>query len=52
VGAELRGVAARRGIALLALSADQAFARAVATRVLTLEPSTGRLEERRRSWFG
>jgi ABC-type polar amino acid transport system ATPase subunit len=51
VGAELRGVAARRGIALLALSADEAFAKAVATRVLTLEPATGRLEERRRGWF-
>jgi hypothetical protein len=50
VGTELRGVAARRGIALLALSADEAFARAVAARVLTLEPATGRLKPQRR-WF-
>jgi ABC-type polar amino acid transport system ATPase subunit len=50
VGAALRDVAARRGIALLALSADEAFARAVATRVLTLEPATGRLKPQRR-WF-
>jgi len=49
-GAELRGVAARRGIALLALSADETFAQAVAMRVLTLEPATGRLKSQRR-WF-
>ena len=46
-GARCSGVAAARGIALLALSADEAFARAVATRVLTLEPATGRLKAAR-----
>ena len=50
--ARIRDVAARRGIALVALSADEAFAGAVATRVLTLEPATGRLAPRRRGWFG
>jgi predicted ABC-type transport system involved in lysophospholipase L1 biosynthesis ATPase subunit len=52
VGTGLRGVVARRGIALLALSADEEFAQAVATRVLTLEPASGHLKERRRGWFG
>lgn len=52
VGAGLRAVAAARGIALLAATADEVFARAVAGRVLTLEPATGRLKEARRGWFG
>jgi putative ABC transport system ATP-binding protein len=52
LAADLRAVAARRGIALVAATADEAFARAVAGRVLTLEPATGRLkEQRRRRWF-
>ena len=51
LGADIAAVAAARGAALVALSADEAFARAVATRVLTLEPATGRLKERRRGWF-
>jgi ABC-type polar amino acid transport system ATPase subunit len=50
LGAEIRSVAGGRGAALVAATADEAFARAVAGRVLTLEPSTGRLKERRR-WF-
>jgi ABC-type transporter Mla maintaining outer membrane lipid asymmetry ATPase subunit MlaF len=50
-GAEVRATAARRGVALVAATADEPFARAVAARVLTLEPATGRLKERRRSWF-
>ena len=42
----------RRGIALVAVTADAAFAKAVAARVLTLEPATGRLKEQdRRRWF-
>ena len=52
LGTAIRGVAARRGVATLALSADETFANAVAARVLTLEPATGRLKERRRGWFG
>jgi ABC-type transporter Mla maintaining outer membrane lipid asymmetry ATPase subunit MlaF len=52
LGTAIRGVAARRRFAILALSADEAFANAVAARVLTLEPATGRLKERRRGWFG
>ena len=53
LGAEMRAVAARRGAALLAVTADEAFAEAVAAHVLTLEPATGRLKERhRRRWFG
>ena len=52
LAADLRAVAARRGIALVAVTADEAFAQAVAGRVLTLEAATGRLtEQRRRRWF-
>jgi predicted ABC-type transport system involved in lysophospholipase L1 biosynthesis ATPase subunit len=51
LGAEMRAVAARRGIALVAATADDTFARAVAGRVLTLEPASGRLKEHRRRWF-
>jgi ABC-type transporter Mla maintaining outer membrane lipid asymmetry ATPase subunit MlaF len=52
LGTAIRGAAARRRFAILALSADETFANAVAARVLTLEPATGRLKERRRGWFG
>lgn len=52
LGARLRAVAEGRHIALVALTADEAFARAVARRILTLEPATGRLKEPRRGWFG
>jgi predicted ABC-type transport system involved in lysophospholipase L1 biosynthesis ATPase subunit len=51
IGAQMRAVAASRGIALVAVTADEPFAKAVAERVLTLEPATGRLKEPRR-WFG
>ena len=52
LGAAMRAVAAGRGIALVAATADETFARAVAGRVLTLEPATGRLKEQhRRRWF-
>jgi predicted ABC-type transport system involved in lysophospholipase L1 biosynthesis ATPase subunit len=50
-GAHLQAVAAARGIALVAATADETFAKAVAERVLTLEPATGRLKQQRR-WFG
>ena len=51
VGAQLRAVATGRGIALVALAADATFATAVAERVVTLEPATGRLKPQRRGWF-
>lgn len=51
MGAGMRAVAARRGIALVAVTADETFAQAVAGRVLTLEPASGRLKEQRRRWF-
>jgi ABC-type transporter Mla maintaining outer membrane lipid asymmetry ATPase subunit MlaF len=50
LGTQIRRVAAARGAAVLALTADREFASAVAGRVLALEPATGRLVERRR-WF-
>jgi ABC-type polar amino acid transport system ATPase subunit len=50
-GRDIRGVAERRGIATLTLTADGEFAAAVASRVLTLEQATGRLAAPRR-WFG
>ena len=53
IGEQVRSVAARRGAAIVAVTADQAFAAAVAGRVLTLDAATGRLTESRRSrWFG
>jgi predicted ABC-type transport system involved in lysophospholipase L1 biosynthesis ATPase subunit len=51
LGADIRHIAATRGIALVAATADEAFAHAVARRVLTLEGASGRLAERRRGWF-
>jgi predicted ABC-type transport system involved in lysophospholipase L1 biosynthesis ATPase subunit len=47
----LQASARRRGTAILAATADERFARAVAARVLWWEPASGRLRERRR-WFG
>ena len=54
LGAEMRAVASRRGAAIIAATADQHFASAIAGRVLVLEPGTGRLTQSRRflgSWF-
>jgi len=51
LAADIAAVASARHSALVALSADDAFARAVATRILTLQPATGVLKERRRGWF-
>ena len=50
MGVQLREIARERGAALLAITADEAFARAVAERVLRWEPASGRLAERR-GWF-
>jgi ABC-type lipoprotein export system ATPase subunit len=47
IGSHIRQIASRRGCALVALTADKEFAAAVAARVLTLEPATGRLTGRR-----
>ena len=51
VGRDMRAVSQRRGIAVVTLTADPAFAAVIAARVLTLEPATGRLVEGRRGWF-
>jgi ABC-type transporter Mla maintaining outer membrane lipid asymmetry ATPase subunit MlaF len=53
LGADIRSIAARRGAAIVAATLDEAFARAVAGRVLKWEPATGRLAEQRSGrWFG
>jgi ABC-type lipoprotein export system ATPase subunit len=53
IGEQLRSLATRRGAAIVAVTADHAFAAAVAGRVFTLDAATGRLSESRRSrWFG
>jgi ABC-type branched-subunit amino acid transport system ATPase component len=49
--ASVRRAAGDRRIATLALGADLEFAAAVAERVVTLDPATGRLAPRRRRWF-
>jgi ABC-type transporter Mla maintaining outer membrane lipid asymmetry ATPase subunit MlaF len=51
-GRDARRIAERRAAAVLVLTADEAFARAVATRVLVFDAATGRLTARRRGWFG
>ena len=51
-GRDLRAIAERRAVAVLAATADEQFAASVADRVLVLEPATGKLVERRRRWFG
>lgn len=50
-GAGIRAVAGKRNLAVVAVTADQEFAAAVAASVLTLEPATGRLKQRRAGWF-
>jgi ABC-type polar amino acid transport system ATPase subunit len=53
LASDMRDIARCRGVAIVAATADEVFARAVASRVLTLEPSSGRLNEQRRPrWFG
>jgi ABC-type transporter Mla maintaining outer membrane lipid asymmetry ATPase subunit MlaF len=53
LGADIRRVATRRGAAIVAVTVDVTFAGAVAGRILTWEPGTGRLVERRTGrWFG
>lgn len=50
VGADIRSIAARRGAALVAMTADDRFARAVAARVLRWDPASGQLAATR-GWF-
>jgi ABC-type transporter Mla maintaining outer membrane lipid asymmetry ATPase subunit MlaF len=47
LAADMREIAIARATAIVAITADERFARTVASRVLTLEPATGRLRERR-----
>jgi len=49
--ADIRHIAERRGLAMLTLTADDAFAAAVASRVLAHEPASGRLRARGGGWF-
>ena len=53
-GSEIAALARARGMAVLALTADEAFANAVAARVLALDPATGHLQARGgwRRWLG
>lgn len=50
--ASVRAVADRRRIAVIALTADESFARGIGATVLAHEPATGRLKESGRGWFG
>ena len=52
LAADIRAVAERRRLAVIAVTADEAFAAGVADRVFRLEAATGRLAERGRGWFG
>jgi ABC-type transporter Mla maintaining outer membrane lipid asymmetry ATPase subunit MlaF len=53
LGADIRGIAARRGAAVVAATMDERFARAVAGRVLKWDPASGRFAEQRSGrWFG
>jgi ABC-type transporter Mla maintaining outer membrane lipid asymmetry ATPase subunit MlaF len=52
IGRSVRATLVRRGAAAVTLTADADLAAAVASRVLTLDPATGRLADARgRSWF-
>jgi ABC-type transporter Mla maintaining outer membrane lipid asymmetry ATPase subunit MlaF len=50
-GRDVRSIAAQRGIAIVAITADESFASAVAARVLKHNAATGALTEKRRGWF-
>jgi ABC-type polar amino acid transport system ATPase subunit len=52
LGAEISAIVNWRGTASLVATADEEFARAVAPRVVKLEPGTGRLLERRARFLG
>jgi predicted ABC-type transport system involved in lysophospholipase L1 biosynthesis ATPase subunit len=48
---QMRTVSAGRGVASVFLTADREFATAAASRVLSLDPASGRLAEAGRWWF-
>jgi len=50
--ASVRAVADARRLAVIALTADEVFARAIGAAVLVHEPATGRLKESGGGWFG
>jgi ABC-type transporter Mla maintaining outer membrane lipid asymmetry ATPase subunit MlaF len=50
LGAHIRAIARRRGVAAVTLTADRDFANAIATLVLTLEAATGRLSSHGGWW--
>jgi predicted ABC-type transport system involved in lysophospholipase L1 biosynthesis ATPase subunit len=50
-GATIRAIAERRGVALVAVGADEAFARALGAAILVHEPATGRLKESGRGFW-
>ena len=53
LGADIRNLAARRGMAIVATTLDEAFARAIAGRVLNWKPATGEfVEQRSPGWLG
>ena len=51
LAADLRATATRRGAALVAATADEAFAGSIGGRVLRLDPATGRFTDQR-GWLG
>lgn len=51
LGRHIRAIGERRRLAVVTLTADQDFAESVATRVLILDPATGRSKERGRGWL-
>lgn len=51
LAADIRAIAGRRGMAALTLTADGEFAATVAERIVTWDPATGALRERRRGWL-
>jgi polar amino acid transport system ATP-binding protein len=50
-GRDVRAIAARRGLALVALTVDASFAEALTARVLTHNAATGALDHTPSSWF-
>lgn len=51
LAADVRAIVSRRGLATLALTADEAFAEACGLRIVHWDAATGALREPRRRWF-
>ena len=51
IALEIRRLAEARRVAIVAVTADEDFAGVVAARILSLEPASGRLRERRQGWL-